>query len=70
VLPQPKLALLSRCVGANNTGETANLTATGPSSCTEAPSTAVGGAVNLATPDSGLCNGNGTVLVRILADFS
>jgi hypothetical protein len=65
MLPQPKLALLSRYVGANYTGPTANLTATGPSNCTEAPSTALGGAANVTAPGAGLCNSNGTLLVRV-----
>lgn len=64
MLPQPKLALLSRFVGANYTGPTGNLTATGPSNCTEAPSTAVGGTTNVTAPGAGLCNTNGTMLVR------
>jgi hypothetical protein len=66
MLPQPKLALLSRFVGANYTGPTANLTATGPSNCTEAPSTAVSGTTNVTAPGSGLCNSNGTMLVSVV----
>jgi hypothetical protein len=63
--PHPRLALLSRYVGGNCTGPTANLTAAGPSNCTEAPSTAVGSSTNITAPGNGLCNTNGTVLVRL-----
>jgi hypothetical protein len=63
-LQQPRLALLSNYVGGALTGATANLTATGPSTCSQAPSQRINATVTVANPGPGLCGGNGTVTVR------
>lgn len=65
VLPaQPRLALLSNYLGtANYTGTAANLNATGPAVCVEAPSSKLGGNNTITNPQDGLCNGNGNMQV-------
>jgi hypothetical protein len=63
--PLPRLALLSKYLGTSNyTGPAANLNATGPSVCVEAPSVSLGGNVTITNPLEGLCNVNGTMQVR------
>jgi hypothetical protein len=62
--PQPRLALLSNFLGTSNyTGTPANLNATGPAVCVEAPAARLGGNITITNPLDGLCNGNGNMPV-------